>query len=84
MNNENRKCQNCEYYQQHRGQQNGVCRIRSPQVVTAINVKGVGMPKTVWPPVHKDDWCGEFEQKIPDKPSQKTIGVMSKTISGNN
>jgi hypothetical protein len=41
MKNENRKCQNCEYYQQRQGHQDGICHIRAPQVVTVINVKGV-------------------------------------------
>ena len=82
MNTENHKCQNCEYYQRRQGKQDGKCCKRPPQVVTSINVKGVGMPKTAWPIVQKDDWCGEFEQKS-DGPSQETIGMMKKTISEN-
>ena len=64
MSTENPKCQNCEYYQQHQAREDGICRIRSPQVVTAIDAAGVGMPQTGWPIVQKDDWCGEFVLKF--------------------
>ena len=80
MNTENRKCRNCEYCQLR--SHDGICHIRPPQVVITINVKGVGMPKTAWPIVQKDDWCGEFEQKS-ENPPQEAIDMMSKTISEN-
>lgn len=80
MNTENRKCQNCEYYQQHQGSQGGVCRIKPPQVATSINVKGVGMPKAVWPNVRKDDWCGEFKQKT-GKPTPEIFDAMKQSMN---
>jgi hypothetical protein len=80
MGTENHKCENCEYYQRRQGQQDGICHIRSPQVVTAINVKGVGMPKTGWPIVQKDDWCGKFKGKA-GKPSKELIDAAKRAIN---
>ena len=79
MSTENRKCENCEYYEQRKGHQDGICRIRSPQVVTAINVKGVGRPETGWPIVQNSDWCGELKQKN-RKPSAEEIAMMKHTM----
>ncbi len=76
MTNENRKCPNCDYYQQHEGSQEGICCMKPPQVVTAINAKGIGAPITEWPTVETDDWCGEFteSQESTTRTDAQTVG----------
>ena len=62
MSSENRTCQNCNFFQELQEPQNGICCIRSPQIVTAIDEEGVGIPQTEWPIVETGDWCGEFTE----------------------
>lgn len=86
MSTENRKCENCEYYEQRQGHQDGICRIRAPQVVTGINVKGEGRPETGWPVVGTNDWCGEFAQKFVEEPqissTKELVHKMGDDLSG--
>jgi hypothetical protein len=57
------KCEDCRYFEGRSKTSQGVCHIRSPQVVTAIDSKGIGSPQTTWPAVKRNNWCGEFAQK---------------------
>ncbi len=65
MSTEDRKCQNCEYFQPIKNSDLvwGVCLAKSPQVLAGFSVPGPDVPRAVWPTSNKDDWCGEFAQK---------------------
>jgi len=85
VNTTNCKCQNCKYYQQLQGQiqgqEKGTCHIRPPQVVTVIDVKGVGTPGTGWPVVGANSWCGEFKEKKDGQPSPEVINTIKQALS---
>ncbi len=81
MSNENRTCQNCNYFQELQEPQDGICCIRSPQIVTAIDEEGVGTPQTEWPIVETGDWCGEFA-KTKDSSKFTAKGPVGGAVAG--
>lgn len=65
-----KKCGNCRYCgsTQSGGKEiSFVCRKNRPQVFAQVLPTDKGLQWDVhgfWPPVLKDDWCGEFEPQL--------------------
>lgn len=58
-------CETCRYYFPDKTQ----CRVRAPKPFIGPSAIGRGVSSLgVWPPVQKDDWCGEHAPKVEEKP----------------
>ena len=54
------KCETCRFYKQVLQWEVGECRRRPPRVV---DFDRDGEPCSPFPHLHRDEWCGEWEQK---------------------
>ncbi len=59
------KCRDCSYWDDCGSQEtsHGYCRRYAPRPVCLRLSTGEDARCSIWPEVHRDEWCGEFVSK---------------------
>jgi hypothetical protein len=54
-------CGRCRYFEPGAYQGEGTCRRQAPPARALLLHEQRTERATLWPPVHADDWCGEWQ-----------------------